>query len=454
MQMQDLVVRQLFSFEHNSKSTQSLQLWELYQKFWFKLFDVYLVCLHILFVAFKGVLVLAQKFWDWKLGFIRKPNAEKKRLVIVGGGYAGTYAATHLEHKFFTTLVDTKHYFEFTPSKLRSLVEPEKCQQVQMNFYTILQQTKLVCSKVQEVSTDNVTTEDGEVLPYDYLLICTGSRYHEADFPPFRHNRIPRGNPRTVFASVRSNSFAQYHDLLMQSQRIVVIGGGTVGVELAAEIIEHCPNKEVTLVHSKEHLMQRSTGRAIRYAESYFVKNGVRLLLGQKVVAHEGCFFATDNGQIIEADLAFICTGNVANTDFMKQSCFADKLSASGLLQVNDFLQLNGYRNIFVAGDITDIPQEEEKLCQTAGAEVAVVIKNLESMLTNAPLHRYIPSPCPMLISLGKVDGIFTYRGFSFTGFLPAIMKEFVEWKEMIWYWDWYRFFPHKLKYTCPAAAV
>lgn len=453
--MQDFALfRHIFSFEHDSKTTQWSQVREVYQKFWYKLFEVYLVCLHILFAAFKGILFLLQRFWDWKLSLFRKPNAEKKRLVIIGGGYAGTYAATHLEHLYFTTLIDTKHYFEFTPSKLRSLVEPEKCQQVQMNFHTILKRTKLVCSKVQELTTDNVTTEDGEVIPYDYLLICTGSRYHEPDFPSFVHNLQPRGNPQTVFASVRSNSFAQYHDLLIQSQRIVIIGGGTVGVELSAEIIEHCPDKEVTLVHSNEHLMQRSTGRAIQYAETYFMKNGVRLLLGQKVVAHKGCFFATNKGQIIEADLAFICTGNVANTDFMRQSCFADKLSASGLLQVNDYLQLNGYRNIFVAGDITDIPQEEEKLCQTAGAEVAVVIKNLERSLKSAPLFKYVPSPCPMLISLGKVDGILTYRGFSLTGFLPAIMKEFVEWKEMVWYWDWFRFFPHKLKYVYPASMV
>jgi len=212
-------------------------------------------------------------------------------------------------------------------------------------------------------------------------------------------------------------------------------------VELAAEIIEHFPTKDLTLVHSNQQLMHRSPQRAIKYAESYFMRNGVRLVMGQRVVAHEGSFFATDKGTLIEADLAFVCTGNIPNSDFMQQSCFADKLNPNGFVQVNDFLQLNGYRNIFVAGDITDIPQEEEKLCQTAGAEVSVVIKNLECMLGNAPLHKYIPAKCPMLISLGKVDGILTYRGFALTGFLPAVMKEFVEWKEMVWYWDWDRFF-------------
>ncbi len=55
-------------------------------------------------------------------------------------------------------------------------------------------------------------------------------------------------------------------------------------------------------------------------------------------------------------------------------------------------------------------------------------------------LVRYSPSKLPMLISLGKYDGIFTYRGYSFGGFIPAAMKEFVEWKEMVYYWQWNRF--------------
>ncbi len=39
-----------------------------------------------------------------------------------------------------------------------------------------------------------------------------------------------------------------------------------------------------------------------------------------------------------------------------------------------------------------------------------------------------------MVISLGKYDGIFTYRGWTLTGFFCAMMKDFIEWKEMVHY--------------------
>lgn len=428
-----------------------------YPTFWFHVFQLYVQALFWFFLFVRGILYIAGIIWCWKLKVIRwlfQPETNKKRLVIVGGGYAGVYAATYLEHLFETILIDPKHYFEFTPSKLRSLVEPQKCQQIQKDFHTIFKRTKLIPSKIQQVTTEDVTTEDGEVLPYDYLLLCTGSRYSDPIFPSFNHNqKLREGSQTTVFVSVRTNMFTQYHNLLLQSQRVVIIGGGTVGVELAAEIIEHFPQKQLTLIHSNQKLIHRSPSYAIQYAESYFIKNGVRLILGQKVVVHKDCFFATDKGVIVEGDLAFICTGNIPNTEFMK-SCFADKLTSNGYIRVNDFLQLNGYRNIFVAGDITYMPQEEEKLCQTAGAEVNVAIKNLKCMLDNTPLHKYVPTKYPMVISLGKVDGIFTYRGFSFSGFFPAMMKEFVEWKEMVWYWDCQRFFPSKVKHISASCLV
>jgi len=111
-----------------------------------------------------------------------------------------------------------------------------------------------------------------------------------------------------------------------------------------------------------------------------------------------------------------------------------------GFVKVNEHLQLAGYRNIFVAGDLTEIPDQEEKLCQTAGSEIAVVIKNIYNMELQKSLAKYTVAKCPMLISLGKYDGLLTYRGWTFTGFIPAVMKEFVEWKEMVWYWNFEHF--------------
>ena len=54
----------------------------------------------------------------------------KKKLVIIGGGFAGSLVARNLEKEFNVTLIDTKPYFEFTPGILRTIVEPDHIKKV------------------------------------------------------------------------------------------------------------------------------------------------------------------------------------------------------------------------------------------------------------------------------------------------------------------------------------
>jgi NADH dehydrogenase FAD-containing subunit len=53
-------------------------------------------------------------------------------VVIIGGGFAGTYCAQLLENDMKVTLIDTKEHFEFTPSFLRLIVQPSKLRTIQV----------------------------------------------------------------------------------------------------------------------------------------------------------------------------------------------------------------------------------------------------------------------------------------------------------------------------------
>ena len=55
-----------------------------------------------------------------------------KKVVVIGGGFAGAYIARHLEKDFDVTLIDTKDYFEFTPGILRTIVFPKHMKRIQV----------------------------------------------------------------------------------------------------------------------------------------------------------------------------------------------------------------------------------------------------------------------------------------------------------------------------------
>jgi len=341
-----------------------------------------------------------------------------------------------LQHDFDVTLIDAKEYYEFTPSRLRTLSEPWHIFKVKLLYETLLTKTRVVTERVQYITEDEVVTEHNSVYKYHYLIVTTGSRYKETALPPISGNSdsLPRNNLRAKIISARAPNFELYHSLIEESSKILIVGGGTVGVELAGEIAEFFDGKQVTLVHSQTQVMNRSPEKAAKHAERFCKLNNINMVVGERIVEQTGLYFKSDLGNIYEADVAFICTGNIPNSELFKPA-FTESLNRYGFVKVNKSLQLLGFNNIFVAGDITDIPEEEEKLCQTAFEEIKVVIKNIKNFEQGKNLVEYSPAPCPMLISLGKYDGILTYRSWAFTGFIPAVMKEFVEWKEMVYYW-------------------
>jgi len=457
------------------------------------LWRIYLLGLNILFgilaLLLQVTLVSLKTFQS-----LRRPQFPRKRVVIVGGGYAGTSAAMSLEREFDTTLIDMKDYFEFTPSRLRTMVEPKHSKVIQVKHSKFLHHTTILEDKVDLVATEFVKTASNNIVEYDYLVICAGSRTRDVTFPSFselaqhgpnapgvrdgaalhRHGGyadVINANPGVhlsssptmpapvlassplppkpsqpgpaVILTARAEHFHQFYDVVARAKRVLIVGGGTVGVELAAEILEHFKAKELFLVHCRPQLLDRSSLLARRHAESFFVNNGVTLLLNDRLVGHEGTLWKTKNGIFVEADLCLVCTGQQPNSEMLMNATFHQYVNESnGLVKVNEHLQLQDHPNVFVAGDLTDIPEEEEKLCQTAGHEINVVISNIRRRERHQELIKYTPSACPMVVSLGKYDGIFTYRGWTLIGLIPAAMKEFIEWKELVFYWDWSKWAP------------
>lgn len=129
----------------------------------------------------------------------------------------------------------------------------------------------------------SVTTADGASHPFDFLVLAPGVSYAD---PLFKSDA-----ESACSLEARRRQVAEAAELLANAGSVVIVGGGPVGVELAAEIADAAADKnsktkkkrEVTLVTSAEHLLHPKPSWVGAPAEAWLASRGVRVVKGQKV---------------------------------------------------------------------------------------------------------------------------------------------------------------------------
>lgn len=193
------------------------------------------------------------------------------RVVIVGGGFGGIAAASQLQAlKISFVLVDMKDFFHHNVAALRASVESGFAKKTFISYSVSFKESFRQGLVVGiDLKNQTVLLEDGEVLPFSHLILATGS----TGLFPGKLNQVCN----------QQEAIQAYEDIVKQVQRsqsIVVVGGGSAGVEMAAEIKTEHPEKEVTLIHSQVALADKELLPCVRQeAKEILLRKGVQLLL-------------------------------------------------------------------------------------------------------------------------------------------------------------------------------
>jgi NADH dehydrogenase FAD-containing subunit len=328
------------------------------------------------------------------------------KVVILGGGFCGATLAKKLEKKggMDVTLVDENKSFEYTPGLPRVVVEPEYKKQITLPFKNFLEDTRVVKGVATKVTPGLVNTRK-DVIGFDVLAVCTGSVYPV----PFKQ--------KNVFSVSRLKDAVSLGKTLGSSDKVLVVGGGLVGTEVAAEIVSRT-DKKVFLVHSKQRLLERNPVKASFFAEKFLKDRGAKLFLRQKIVKALDSEFTTSASKKINADVCVWCGGIAWDNSFTQG--LGSVLDEKNALKVDGSLKLEGHSNVFVGGDANNV--SEEKTAQNAERQADCIAKNLQA---ENPVP-YEKKEGPLVISLGKKHGVLVYKNRVLTGRLPGIAKGFV----------------------------
>jgi len=127
---------------------------------------------------------------------------------------------------------------------------------------------------VREVTPDKRVITDAGTFGFDYLVISTGSSYE-----PRSIKMSPNVNWDLFVSSYRLKALADSALKIESASSIIIVGGGPVGTELAAEIATKYPLKKLMLVHCHSRLVERFDASVSKKAQKFFDGKNIKVIL-------------------------------------------------------------------------------------------------------------------------------------------------------------------------------
>lgn len=284
------------------------------------------------------------------------------KYLIIGNGAAGIAAAERirkLDQKGEVTILSAESYPVYSKCLIADFLAgktPEKQLQIrEEDFYQKKNLRFLPNAKVSKLEPvkHQVVTTDGRTLPYDKLLIATGSN---ATLPP-----IPG-----VEKALRLNTLDDAKRIMAEAKgarRVIVIGGGFTGLEIAINLYK--TGKEVTIIERTSRVLQEQLDeKAGRIIQHSLEEEGLRLVLGSTVTRVSTPVLAKlrkwvtgsevktihlADGRTLNADLLIVATGTKPNLSFAQES----GLRINKGIIVDGRLQTS-LPDVYAAGDVVE----------------------------------------------------------------------------------------------------
>ena len=289
-------------------------------------------------------------------------------VLIVGGGFGGVAAAEKLaENGVDVTLIDRKNYFEVTFATLRNVALPEMTGNRPRKKYADFIKGDFIQASIESMNDKEAKLANGETIGFKQAVIATGSRYPTLP--------LAKSIDAMDYAE-RNQELLDAHQELAAAHSVLVIGGGLVGVEFAGDIASAFPDKEITLAHASDALLDGSRPKAQRKALEQLTARGVTVKFNRRFtkdasVGGRDLYRCSISGETMQPDIAYVCVGMVPNTEFLKGE-LPSILNERGQVKVDSNMKVEGYDNLFALGDCSTLDvRKHGYLASVQGAHLA-----------------------------------------------------------------------------------
>ena len=310
---------------------------------------------------------------------------ERKRILILGGGFAGVYTAMYLDKLLRSephveiALVSRENYFVFQPMLAEVISGNISLLDTVSPLHRLVPRCRLYIREIESIDLLNrrVTLSPGfwpqrYVVDFDHLVLAlgtvtdfrgmTGLHQHALPFKNLADAVRLRNHLIHVLNEAEIEANPQRRQQLLT---FVVAGGGFSGVEVAAELndfVRHMAKRcrsfsaadiRVVLVHSGKQILEREVGpRLSAYAQKILQRRGVELCLENRLQT------ATPDAAILGSGVR-IPTKTLVSTVPSFPNPLIDTLDVrkeGGRIVVDGHLEVMGAENIWALGDTARVP--------------------------------------------------------------------------------------------------
>ncbi|KAL2252198.1 UNVERIFIED_CONTAM: External alternative NAD(P)H-ubiquinone oxidoreductase B1, mitochondrial, partial [Sesamum indicum] len=325
---------------------------------------------------------------------------QKKRVVVLGTGWAGTSFLKDLDISTYDVqVVSPRNYFAFTPLlpsvtcgtvEARSIVEPVrniiKKRNGEIKFW------EAECLKIDPVKKsvlcrsnidENLAGNNEFSLEYDYLVIAIGAKVNTFNTPGVMENchflKEVEDAQRIRRAVIDCFEKAVLPGLTEEERRtnlhFVIVGGGPTGVEFAAELHDFVHEDlvniypsvgdlvRITVIQSGDHILNTFDERISSFAESKFQRDGIEVLTGHRVMSVSDRMInmtAKSTGEDVAIPHGMVVWSTGVGTrpviqDLMEQIDQGNRR----ILATDEWLRVKGCADVYALGDCTTVDQKK-----------------------------------------------------------------------------------------------
>ena len=401
-----------------------------------------------------------------------------KRILVLGGGFAGVECCLKLESYFRAnseieiTLISEDNFILFTPMlpqvasgtiETRHIVTPIRTLIKKIKFYE--GKIKYVDPHGKSVALYGTNENRGMLIHYDFLVVALGSK---TNFFGMKNVEEHSYQMNTINDAILLRN--RIIDLMEQAEnetdpilrkallRIVIVGGGFAGVETAGElndfisdVSEYYPSIDetdvkVTLIEASTEILNGFPQKLARFAKDKLVERGINVILDAGVTSFDGKEVLLKSGsksnkvllsdssqqkghsQLVEINSistrTLVWTAGVTPIDLIKESLFQ---THKGRILVNEYLQVPQFPEVFAIGDCSIFdPALSMKpfppTAQIAEAHAKIAANNLKELVRGGNMTKFDYSWKGQSAIIGKRTGIASFFGINISGFLAYLL--------------------------------